>query len=133
VKGGGKEKGFWLATTPAVPEPTPCSFLVLGLLDLQGGKSSLRVDQDIIPNRGGKDSDMTAYKFYQRDAAKNRFEQVGVLPERRRNRERITDASIINWGRKYFGKSLKDEDVFLVETFLRDSERQFFLPLSDQI
>jgi len=44
------------------------------------------------------------------------------------NPERITDGSIINWGRKYFGKDVRDEDVFLVETVLKDSEKGFFLP-----
>jgi hypothetical protein len=47
------------------------------------------------------------------------------------NPERITDGSIINWGRKYFGKDVRDEDVFLVETVLKDSEKGFFLPSSD--
>jgi len=76
---------------------------------------------------------MKAYKFYLRDTTKNCFENVGVLPERRRSPERTTDESIINWARKYFGKSLKDEDVFVVETVLKDSDKQFFLPLSHQV
>jgi hypothetical protein len=46
---------------------------------------------------------MLAYKFYLRDAMKNCFDAVGVLPERRMNPERITDESIINWGKEYFG------------------------------
>ena len=71
---------------------------------------------------------MVAYKFYLRDATRNCFEHVGVLPERRMNPERITDGSIINWGRKYFGKDVRDKDVFLVETVLKDSEKGFFLP-----
>ncbi|HSB05103.1 MAG TPA: hypothetical protein VLK23_07880 [Thermodesulfobacteriota bacterium] len=75
---------------------------------------------------------MLAYKFYLRDAMKNSFDHVGVLPERRMDRERITDESIVNWGRKYFGKDAKDEDIFFVESLLDDSEKEFFLPLSDQ-
>jgi hypothetical protein len=40
---------------------------------------------------------MAAYEFYWRDATeKEHF--VGVLPERRKNPERISDESIINWG-----------------------------------
>ena len=74
---------------------------------------------------------MRAYKFYLRDAMKNCLDQVGVLPERRMNPERITDGSIINWGRKYFGKNAKDEDVFFIESVLEDSEKEFFLPLGD--
>ena len=75
---------------------------------------------------------MLAYRFYLRDAMKNCLEHVGVLPERRMNPERITDESIINWGKKYFGKNMKNEDVFFIESVLEDSERGFFLPLSDQ-
>ena len=36
--------------------------------------------------------------------------------------------AIVNWGRKYFGKDVRDKDVFLVETVLKDSEKGFFLP-----
>jgi len=39
---------------------------------------------------------MVAYQFYLWDATKG-FEFVGGLPERRRNRDRITDESILNW------------------------------------
>jgi hypothetical protein len=74
---------------------------------------------------------MLAYKFYLRDAIKNCLDYVGVLPERRMNPERITDESIINWGKKYFGKNTKDEDVFFIEGVLEDSEKEFFLPLGD--
>ena len=41
---------------------------------------------------------MVAYQIYLWDAIKG-FELVGGLPERRRNQERITDESIINWAR----------------------------------
>ena len=74
---------------------------------------------------------MLAYKFYLRDALKNCFDHVGVLPERRMDPERITDESIVKWGRKYFGKDAKDEDILFVESVLDDSEKEFFLPLSD--
>ena len=75
---------------------------------------------------------MIAYKFFLLDAMKNRFDHVGVLPERRMDPERITDESIVNWGRKYFGKDAKDEDIFFTESVLEDSDKGFFLPLSDE-
>ena len=75
---------------------------------------------------------MLAYKFYLRDKEKNGFVHVGVLPERRKNPERITDESIMKWGKEYFSKNAKNEDIFFTETFLEDSEKGFFLPLSDQ-
>ncbi|HSB05361.1 MAG TPA: hypothetical protein VLK23_09210 [Thermodesulfobacteriota bacterium] len=74
---------------------------------------------------------MLAYKFYLRDAIKNCLDLVGVLPERRMNPERISDESIINWGREYFGKDAKNEDIFFIESVLEDSEKGFYLPLSD--
>ena len=55
---------------------------------------------------------MIAYKFYLYDAMKNCFDHVGLLPERRMNPERITDDSIINWGKEYFGKDAENEDIF---------------------
>jgi len=75
---------------------------------------------------------MEVYKFYLCDKTKNRCDHVGVLPERRMNPERISDESIINWGKKYFGKDMKNEDIFFIESFLEDSEKGFFLPFSDQ-
>jgi hypothetical protein len=63
---------------------------------------------------------MVSYEFYFRNP-KGVFEFIGVLPERRRHPERISDESILNWGRKYFAKNLKEyEDIFFVETVLTD-------------
>jgi hypothetical protein len=40
---------------------------------------------------------MVAYEFYWRDEiGKEHF--IGILPERRKNPERITEESILNWG-----------------------------------
>jgi hypothetical protein len=50
---------------------------------------------------------MIVYKFYLRDAIKGDI-FLGTLPERRKNPGRITDESITNWGRKYFGKNSKE-------------------------
>ena len=63
---------------------------------------------------------MVSYKFYLRNP-KGIFEFIGVLPERRRDPERISDQSIYNWGRKYFGTNEKEyKDMFFVETVLTD-------------
>ncbi len=45
---------------------------------------------------------MTAYKFYSCNES-GEFHLIGVLPERRGDRERITDQSIINWARSLLG------------------------------
>jgi len=75
---------------------------------------------------------MLAYKFYLRDAMENCFDHVGVLPERRMDQERITDESIVNWGREYFGKDAKGKDIFFIESDLEDSEKGFVPPLNGQ-
>jgi len=70
---------------------------------------------------------MIIYKFYLRDAIKGEI-FLGALPERRKNPQRInkesTDESIINWGRRYFGKNGKDEDIFFIKTVLEESEKR---------
>lgn len=66
---------------------------------------------------------MIVYKFYLRDAAKGDI-FLGALPERRRNPQRITDESIINWGRKYLGKNAKEEDIFFIKTVLEGREKR---------
>jgi len=61
---------------------------------------------------------MYGYKFYVRDSTNN-FQLIGVVPERRKNAERITDESIVNLGRIYFGINAKYlQDMFFVETVL---------------
>ncbi len=66
---------------------------------------------------------MIVYKFYLRNAIKGDI-LVGVLPERRKNQKRITDESIIKWGRKYFGMNAKDEDIFFTKTVLEEREKE---------
>jgi hypothetical protein len=67
---------------------------------------------------------MIVYKFYLRGAIKGDI-FLGALPERRKNPQRITDESIINWGRKYFGKNGKDKDIFFIKTVLEESEKRY--------
>ena len=69
---------------------------------------------------------MVIYKFYFRDAIKGDI-FLGVLPERRRNLQRITYGSVIKWGRKYFGNS-KDEDIFFIKTVLEENEKPYASP-----
>lgn len=70
---------------------------------------------------------MSVYKFYLRELIKGEI-FLGALPERRKNPGRITEESIeesiINWGRKYFGKNAKDEDIFFIITVLEESEKR---------
>jgi hypothetical protein len=66
---------------------------------------------------------MFVYKFYLRDAIKGDI-FLGSLPERRKNPQRITEESIINWGIRYFGKNGKDGDIFFIKTVWEESEKR---------
>ena len=68
---------------------------------------------------------MVAYQLYLWNATRG-FELVGALPERRINRARITDESIINWSRVKFGSYVKAEDIFLVKVDLEEGEKGRF-------
>jgi len=67
---------------------------------------------------------MVVYKFYLRDAIKGDI-FLGVLPERRKNPQRITEESIINWGRTYFGKYAKAGNIFFIKTVLEEDEKRY--------
>jgi hypothetical protein len=57
---------------------------------------------------------VVGYKFYFNDPIKG-FQLVGVLPERRRDPDRITEESILNWGRQYFRCNFNSKEVFFVK------------------
>jgi hypothetical protein len=48
---------------------------------------------------------MVTYEIYWHDPIKG-YQLIGVLPERRKNAARITEGSIINWGREFLIKGL---------------------------
>jgi hypothetical protein len=57
---------------------------------------------------------MVAYEFYWRDeTGKEHF--IGILPERRKNPERITEGSILNWGRKVIRDHSDVNDIYFVQ------------------
>jgi hypothetical protein len=66
---------------------------------------------------------MVAYQLYLRNAIRE-FELVGVLPERRTSRERITDESIVNWAREGLGRNERAEDISLVKVDLEEGEQE---------
>ena len=49
---------------------------------------------------------MRAYEFYWEDKEKKEH-FLGILPERRKHPERITEESILNWGRVIIGEWVK--------------------------
>jgi hypothetical protein len=59
---------------------------------------------------------MVVYEFYWRDH-EGKDNLIGILPERRKDSERITQESIINWARKVVGDetAVKEISFFRVE------------------
>jgi len=54
---------------------------------------------------------MLIYEFYRRDEM-GRDLFIGALKERRKNSERITEESILNWGRKLLDHKIEDGDFY---------------------
>jgi hypothetical protein len=57
---------------------------------------------------------MVAYEFYWRDE-KEKEHFIGILPERRKNPERITKESVLNWGWKVIGDGSDVNHIYFVE------------------
>jgi hypothetical protein len=61
--------------------------------------------------RGWGDKSMLIYEFYWRDEV-GRDLFIGKLKERRKTSERITEESILNWGRKSLHHNTEDGDFY---------------------
>jgi hypothetical protein len=75
---------------------------------------------------------MIAYEFYRRDEkGKNHF--IWILPERRKNSARITQESIINWGKKAVVDNTEFKDLFFIRLELDEEqiESRGLIPLSE--
>ncbi len=57
---------------------------------------------------------MVAYEFYWRDETE-RVHLIGILPERRKKPERITEESVLNWGLKVIGDNSGVDDIYFVQ------------------
>jgi len=63
---------------------------------------------------------MRAYELYLRDAIGG-LHLIGMLPERRKNPERITDESILNWGKIILGENAGLSNLFFVQITIDDT------------
>jgi hypothetical protein len=63
---------------------------------------------------------VVAYEFYWRDE-KEGTHLIGILPERRKNPERITEESIMNRGGIILGENACLSDLFLVQITIDDT------------
>jgi len=57
---------------------------------------------------------MIAYEFYLRDET-GKEHLIGILPERRKNPERITKESVLNWGWNVMGDHSDVNDIYFVQ------------------
>ena len=71
---------------------------------------------------------MKAYEFYSLDPLEG-YQILGVLPERRKNPLRITQKSIMNWGKIFFGNKLDINEIFFVEVTLDGNKDGIFQPI----
>ena len=62
---------------------------------------------------------MLAYELFSYDE-KNGYNFIGILPERRKNPERITKESVINWGRTILGSNADGKEIFFKSITIDD-------------
>jgi hypothetical protein len=69
---------------------------------------------------------MIAYEFYWCDPVKG-YELLGVLPERRKNTERINQKSVIGWVEQVFG-NLSTKDIYFIQVTINEYTGKIFRP-----
>ena len=57
---------------------------------------------------------MVVYKFYKHDPTEERH-LIGILPERRKDLQRITKESILNWGKEVMGEPSDIDNLSFVQ------------------
>jgi len=73
---------------------------------------------------------MEAYELFSYDE-ENGYEFIGILPERRKNPERITKESVLNWGRMILGDNADGKKIFFKSVRIDDiTGRTFEVNLS---
>jgi len=71
---------------------------------------------------------MVAYQFYWLDREEE-FDPIGILPERRiETPERITEASILNWGRTILSGTMDPNDLFFVQITIDEETGAVYYP-----
>jgi hypothetical protein len=70
---------------------------------------------------------MIAYAFYWLEEI-DKVHFIGLLPERRKNPERITQESISNFARTILGNEVDVDDLFFIEIKLDESAGQILWP-----
>ena len=68
---------------------------------------------------------MVAYEFYWPDSVKE-YDLLGILPERRKNPRRITDASVMKWGKMLLGNNGSKKSIFYKKITIGEYRGKFF-------
>jgi hypothetical protein len=69
---------------------------------------------------------MEAYEFYWYNPLKG-YELLGVLPERRKNSERITQKSVMGWAVNIFD-NLSTKDIYFIQVTINEHTGMIFRP-----
>jgi len=69
-----------------------------------------------------------AYEFYWLDP-KGGYEIMGVLPERRKDSARVTQESIMQWGKNIFSKDFDPKDIFYIKVNIDEKTIRIFRPV----
>ena len=68
---------------------------------------------------------MVVYEFYCNDPVKE-YELLGILPERRKDPRRITDASVMNWGKMLLCNNRSGKGIFYKKVTINEYAGKFF-------
>ena len=64
-----------------------------------------------------KKLNMVAYEFYLNDEPEE-ASLIGILPERRKNRKRVTRKSIMEWGKLAAGSNVDPNNIYYIKVEL---------------
>jgi hypothetical protein len=68
---------------------------------------------------------MVVYELYSCDPIKG-HELIGILPERRKDPSRITEESVLKWGRMVLGNSRDTKNIIFKLMVIDDATHQVF-------
>ena len=71
---------------------------------------------------------MMAYELYTFDKI-NGYEFIGVLPERRKNPTRMTEDSVMSWGRMLLGDNVDNKSIYFKKVTLDNNGRILWINL----
>jgi len=71
---------------------------------------------------------MLAYELYIFDQI-NGYELIGVLPERRKNPKRMTEDSVMSWGRMLLGDNADNKSIYFKKVTLDNNGRILWVNL----